>query len=364
MKHVCVISETIGPYNAIGRIARYEVLGLLEMGHKVSVVAKLLDPELVSKVDWLKLYSPPRSFLLQWLSGRYFIKKALGNRERFDHIHGHQPQIADLCDTFRCHFITKVAAEKNCLYDGVGLRRVIDIIQKWIVLKIENRLYSRWNPKTRMLWSSQLTADNFRRLYGNPALEQVFTYPAPDAQPVSIEERLVARKTLWGGDVPDNAIVAGYLGGVHARKGYAELLNGIRDDQDICLLFAGPGSANFADHNLGSRIKCLGLVDTDRFYPACDVLLVPSHFDPVATVTMEAAARGVPSIATSGVGALKEALSFGAVLEWNFDEPLGKLIRTIAADSCYSAGALAWTKHNDRKQHAARFSELIQSHRR
>ena len=92
---LCVIFEAIGPYSAIAKVAYKDIGFALDAGWKVTVVAKRLHESLQNRVEWLKLYVPPRLFLLQWATARLFIRAALGDR-RFDVVHAHQPQAASL----------------------------------------------------------------------------------------------------------------------------------------------------------------------------------------------------------------------------------------------------------------------------
>lgn len=352
--HVCIISESTGPYGAIGRVAHAEVETLIGAGWRVSVVAHELAPSLVGRVTWRKLFVPPVGFAGKWLTGRRWITRALGDPSQYDLIHGHQPQIADLCHTYRCHFLTRVAHERNCLVNGHGLRRMIDRAQKSLVLQAEDRFYRNWNPSTWALFNSNLTRDHFVRLYGKPQHGDVMLYPAPPVREVTSEERSAARRKLLGEDRP--GIVAGYLGGMHERKGYRRILDGLRVERDIFLLAAGWNSERLDVSRLAGGGRTLGVIaDTSEFYAAIDVLLLPSVFEPFGFVAMEAAARGVPTIATPEVGATPHLVESGAGLEWtSFATPLelGQLVRRAAKDEAMRSAALAWATQRSAEVHA------------
>jgi glycosyltransferase involved in cell wall biosynthesis len=362
---VCVISETIAPINAIGRVAMSEVEALLERGFRVSVVAHTLEASLRSEVEWLKLYVPPRVFAAKWLTGRHWISRALGNRSRFDLVHGHQPQIVDWCDTYRCHFLTRVAHEKNCLANGRGLRWLFDKAQKSVVMRAEDRHYKRVGDKTWMLFNSELTRAHFARLYGLPANERVMTYAAPPVSAVTAEERAAARREFIGRDLPPGTIVAGFLGGLHERKGFRRVIDALRGQDDVFLLMGGLKSEGFSPESMQGRMKSLGLLrDTAKFYAACDVLLLPSVFEPFGYVSMEAAARGVPTIATPEVGAMPELIAAGAGLKWNsFSDPLGlaELIRRAARDSEMSSNAMIWAQSRSKARQGTQFVDFIEA---
>jgi len=352
-----MIFEATGPYNAIGKIAMAQVEAALSAGWRVSVVAKRLHESLQDRVEWLKLYVPSRGFALQWLTARHFIRKALGDPRRFDVIHGHQPQIADLCDVFQCHFLTRAAHERGCLLDSRGWRRWGEAIQKQIVLMAEDRHYHNWNPATHMLFNSDLTRHWFGRYYSMPPSEEVFLCSSPDWHPVTSDERSSARRSFG---IEQSGIVIGYLGGLQERKGYRRIISALIGWHDATLLMGGARCDHFDIPELNGRLRTLGLVgDTDRFYAACDAIVLASHFEPFGYVASEAAARGIPVIASEEVGALPHILEHNAGLAWNSGDDLAPLVQTIVAQrSQFAAGCEAYTRAMSRGMHDSRLLQI------
>jgi glycosyltransferase involved in cell wall biosynthesis len=132
---------------------------------------------------------------------------------------------------------------------------------------------------------------------------------------VTADERRQTRHDLVG---DFDGVVVGYLGGVDDRKGWRELADGIGGTANAFLLFGGTGSQTFRDPRLTGRCRTVGYVeDLTSFLAACDVLAVPSRFDPDPLVVTEAAARGVPSITTPMVGTQEEVLKHGAGVSWD-----------------------------------------------
>ena len=280
---LCMICERIGGQASIGKIARQEVEAALAAGWQVTVAANALDSALQREVEWLRLYVPPRSFAFQWLTGRHWIKKALGKRT-LDVVHGHQPQIADLTDVYQCHFLTLI-------------------------------------------------------------------YASPAERFATGGERVAARTRWLGGS--RQRIVAGFLGGLVERKGYRHILRALAGAKDVFLLMGGPNSGGFQAPEFGGNMRSIGVCDdTDSFYAACDVLLVPSLFEPFGLVVSEAVARGVPVIATDGVGALPHLLEHGAGARWDLLKPLAPIIRSLAASSTqFRDGCARYTRAYSAAQH-------------
>jgi glycosyltransferase involved in cell wall biosynthesis len=155
----------------------------------------------------------------------------------------------------------------------------------------------------------------FARLYGEPPLFEMLPNPASEVIDVASEEKLRARHDLVG---EFDGLVVGYLGGLDDRKGWRELVGGVAEATNCFLLFGGTGSQSFRDPRVEARCRTVGYVENlTGFLDACDVIAVPSKFDPDPLVVTEAAARGVPSITTRMVGTQEEVLRHGAGVPWD-----------------------------------------------
>jgi glycosyltransferase involved in cell wall biosynthesis len=146
------------------------------------------------------------------------------------------------------------------------------------------------------------------------------------------KERAEARRKLLGDGFNHNGPVLGYIGGVTERKGYRQLISALEGDSDVFLLMGGLGAEGFMAPTLSGRFKSMGLTDEMRtFYAACDVFAVPSYFDPCPLVVFEAAALGLPVIATDGVGNLTNLLENRCGAEWKFNTPITPIVHDLMA---------------------------------
>jgi len=333
--HLCMIFEATGRFNAIGRIAMAQTEAALDAGWRVSVVAHRLDEALLGRVEWLKLYNPPRGFAVKWLSARHFIKKAMGDPSRFDVIHGHQPQIADLCDIFHCHFLSRMAYENGCL-GGVTRTWWNRLVSKQhqLILRAEDRCYRKFNPRTKLVSVSPLITQGFDRLYGLPPMHETLLNAAPPVTKVTPEQRREALAKL-GINPPDGDNIVGYIGGMQRRKGYDKVLAGLDGAEGVTVLMAGQGTAALKPgiNDTPANVHGIGMAgDTARFYSALDMLVVPSRFDPCPVVIMEAASFGVPVISTSGVGNGSYSAQAGAGVLWDGTNSLADAVAQVDDD--------------------------------
>jgi glycosyltransferase involved in cell wall biosynthesis len=324
---VCVIHEAIGNDSAIAKAAMRGVYAALDAGYDVTVVAKHLDEDLHDRVHWLHLFVPKRLFLLQWTTAGYFIKKAMDGR-KFDLIHTHQPQVASISDIFQIHYLTRMAFLRNSLETGKGLKPALMRLQERGVLFAEDYHFRHWNPNTFITFNSNMTRDDFARLYGKPLREGVLLCSAPPFDPISEEERHAARARILGFE--PKGPVLGFLGGGNARKGYRRVVQGLQGENDVFFLMGGSLCDGLHIPELDGRFKAVGLVyNTREFYAACDVVIMASLYEPFGRVILEAASRGLPVIVTPEVGALPHLEEHGVGVAWDPNTPLAPIVHRV-----------------------------------
>ncbi len=325
---LCMIHEEIGQQSAIAKVAMAGVCVALESGYSVTVIAQKLDKSLQASVEWLPLYKPQRVFLYQWLIARKAILAALGGR-KFDIVHVHQPQVADLADLMQCHFLTRSAYEHNALDRPDNLRSTLSHLQQRVVMLAEDRFWRNFPPSTHLLFCSEMLQREHERLYGNPLLSRTIENGIAPFRLPTESERAAAR-SRFAPEAGKRTIV-GYLGGAVERKGWRQMVAALTPEDGIYLLIGGQFTANL---NLSALPGChngIGIVtDLDAFYAACDVFIVPSLFDPCPLVVFEAIARGVPVIATRGVGSLPTLLRYRAGYAWQPEDSLADLVHFAA----------------------------------
>ena len=107
--------------------------------------------------------------------------------------------------------------------------------------------------------------------------------------------------------IPDDAFVFIYLGRLSKDKGILDLANAFStiENKNVYLLFVGPDEGSFVDQikriNVRKldRIKFLAFTKEPERYLACsNVLCLPSYREGFGSVIIEAAAMGIPSIAS------------------------------------------------------------------
>ncbi len=142
-----------------------------------------------------------------------------------------------------------------------------------------------------------------------------------------------------------------FVGSDWKRKGLLPLLEAVsalKRDLDFHLLVigveAGKGLLKACQGlNLLENVSFLGKrVDVERFYMACDLLCLPTYYDPFANVCLEAMACAMPVITTrtNGASELVERMDEGLVVEPGDVAALKEAIQRVATMKSSERSAL------------------------
>ncbi len=145
-------------------------------------------------------------------------------------------------------------------------------------------------------------------------------------------------------NVSEDEIVVGIVGRLVAEKGFVELFEAAAQlGPGYTLVVVGPDDREKADaldagiieaaRNAG--IKFLGMrTDLDDLYPAMDIFVLPSHREGFPRAAMEAAAMGLPIVATD-IRGCREVVDHGRnglLVPVNDPEALAEAIRTLGSN--------------------------------
>jgi glycosyltransferase involved in cell wall biosynthesis len=129
-----------------------------------------------------------------------------------------------------------------------------------------------------------------------------------------------------------------YVGRFERVKGLDVLLRAMRDvPAHLVLIGSGPLEAELR-RAAGERIRIVGQLTRDElvpWYAAADVFVLPSRSEPWGMVLNEAAAAGLPLVATDAVGAAHDLIEPGLNgFRVPSEDPgaLGEALRALASD--------------------------------
>ena len=168
--------------------------------------------------------------------------------------------------------------------------------------------------------------------------------PVPNGVPTPVPTHPAAHRT----DGP----VVGAVGRLDRQKGLDVLVRAVAELPDVQLVLVGDGPERTAleqlgrDLGLGTRLHITGWVEDPRSWLAgLDVMALPSRFEGLPLVLLEAMHAGLPVVAT-GVGSIPDALidrETGLLVPPDDAAALREALRALLADTAQrcSMGAAA-----------------------
>jgi glycosyltransferase involved in cell wall biosynthesis len=190
-----------------------------------------------------------------------------------------------------------------------GPIRWISIFCDWLIARLNTQCYADSLSQAELLVQHHVVRSGQLKVLGSGSVAGVnlkkFDAEAFDKNDV--------RKSL---NIKESTVVLIYVGRVTKDKGIDELVSAFSNLKkqgysDLLLLLVGPLelNANGLDENTLENIKSnidiksVGYVDNpEKYLVASDLFCIPSYREGFGTVVIEAAAMGIPSVATRVVG--------------------------------------------------------------
>lgn len=183
-------------------------------------------------------------------------------------------------------------------------------IKHGVMLFMERRAFT--NPNLRIvIANSKMVAGEIHAYYGVPKENIQVVYTGLADTPGVVDSKSAARDRLG---IAGDGKVALFAGHNFERKGLESLIHafalsktGTPDAAKHRLLVAGRG--NISKHQsmaarmgLDGQVKFLGPCDLSKIFPAADLFVLPTRYDPLARVCLEAARFGIPVVTTRANG--------------------------------------------------------------
>ena len=338
---VAIVAHGIHDGGGMERVLA-ELIRRLHREWRVVVVATELAADLRPLVDWRRVPAPPRPFPLKFL-----IFFALGSlrlaRTRTDLVHTTGAIVAnraDLATVHFCHAGFREATGALAPRSTPPIRRVNTTVARVLALAAERWCYRPKRLRLLAAVSRGVAAELARhypsvpvRLTPNGVDVQRF---APDA---GSRNRLRREEAVAPG-----VLVALFVGGDWERKGLDLAIGGVAAARDrgaqVQLWVIGRGQeSRFAElakrAGVAERVHFFGArADVARFYQAADVFVLPTAYETFSLVAHEAAASGLPVVASivSGIEDLVGAEAAG-ILVSRAPQAVGDALARLATDT-------------------------------
>jgi UDP-glucose:(heptosyl)LPS alpha-1,3-glucosyltransferase len=290
--------------------AFYQLVRALHEDYRISVFSLQLAPELRPLVEWKRIWLPRRPIPLMFVLFYVLAGVRLAAR-RFDLVHtmgAIVPNRADLATVQFCQ-VAFVEQTGSLASDAPPLRRLNTSLFRTLAMAAE-----RWSyrpERVRVLGAvSPGVARELERHF--PAVPVTITPNGVDAErfrPDSDAGHALRRAA----DVDDGELVALFVGGDWDRKGLAAAVAGLaraRRATGLALtLWVVGGGDEGRFRRLAAELGAAGSVrffgprsDAEHFYQAADVFVLPTTYETFSLAAHEAAAAGLPVVATRASG--------------------------------------------------------------
>lgn len=278
------------------------------------VLADALAPDLHGAVEWRRVRLPRRPAALRDVLF-FFVAgwKLRSTRADVKHATGAiVPNRVSLSTVHYCHAAYRAKVGRRLDREGQILRRLNTALHR-LVAEIAERWVYRPERAARLAAVSVGVANELRAHF--PGVDVVVVPNGVDLerfQPNSETRRVLRSETA----TPDDELVALFVGGDWSRKGLEVAIRSIGlargVGMHVALWVVGAGD----ERRFGALAESCGVadavrffgrrMDTQRFFAAADLCLLPSSYETFSLVAYEAAASGLPVIGTdvSGVAEL------------------------------------------------------------
>jgi glycosyltransferase involved in cell wall biosynthesis len=337
---VTIVAHEIHDAGGMER-ALAELIRRLHPEWRVVVIASDVAVELRPLIDWRRVRVPRRPFPLRFLS--FFVLGSLRLAStRTDLVHTCGAIVANRVDVATVHFChagfreaTGALAPKS----ASPIRRTNTTVARALALMAERWCYRPRRLRIFAAVSRGVVAELVRHY---PSVPVRITPNGVDVERFGpnggMRDRV--RKEL---DVAPDVLVALFVGGDWERKGLAIAIKGIEEarnrNAELELWVIGQGQVpKFRDvaHRAGvaDRVRFFGSrADVSHFYQAADILILPTAYETFSLVAHEAAASGLPIVATR-VSGIEELIGDdeAGMLAARTPEAMGEALACLAAD--------------------------------
>jgi glycosyltransferase involved in cell wall biosynthesis len=301
---VTIVAHDIGPNGGMERVLLELITGLVAAGDRVTVIARTCDVQ-GADVVFHRVPGPSRPFVVAY--PWFFIAAGvLVAWHRDGLVQATGAIVANRVDIVSVHFCHRGFASK-----GGGVKRSqrrgriarAHATLAAAMARAGESLCLRPSRVTAVVAVSRGIADEVRLYYPAIATAVVVIPNGVDVERYapSREGRSATRARLG---LNDDALVALFVGGDWERKGLAVAIDALAAAAQWLLLIAGTGNqeryVNLAEQSgVADRTHFLGHVsDTAPLFQAADILVLPTAYEADPLVAIEAAASGLPVLAT------------------------------------------------------------------
>jgi UDP-glucose:(heptosyl)LPS alpha-1,3-glucosyltransferase len=310
---VTIVAHDIGPVRGMERQLTDLIVGLRELGHTVTVIARTCELPRGTDVEFHRVRGPSRPFVLAYpwflLAGSLAVR-----RWRKGIVQATGAIVLNDVDVVTIHYCHQVgvstASRQTWLF-----RAHIKLVA--VLKRLGERICFASNRKATYVCVSEGVAQEMRRYF--PALAERTLAIQNGVDTVQFAPGRYAGRALElrrGLGVSEGRLVLAFVGGEWERKGLRAVLEALPAAREWDLLVAGEGEESryrelARSLGVGDSVRWLGVTrEVEVLYALADAFVLPSDYETFSLVTFEAAASGLPVLATP-VNGIRELIVDG-----------------------------------------------------
>jgi glycosyltransferase involved in cell wall biosynthesis len=298
---VTIVAHDVGGVGGMELILAELILGLRRRGHEVTVIARKCELPPSAGITFHRVRGPRRPFLLAYpwfmVAGSIAVRRR--RRGLVQAMGGIVLNRVDLIMVQYCHQVGRATPSRST----VAYRAHVVLVG--ILKRAAERLCFRVNRSATFVCASEGVADDMRAHFPAAADRLVTIHNGVDterfAPGVRPEAARALRATL---EVSDDRLIAAFVGSEWERKGLEPVIRALAAAPDWDLVVAGGGDRahyqQLADSlGVGAAVHWLGVTsDVQVVYALADAMVFPTSYEGFPLVSLEAAASGLPVLAT------------------------------------------------------------------
>jgi UDP-glucose:(heptosyl)LPS alpha-1,3-glucosyltransferase len=334
---VTVVAHDIGSVGGMERQLAELVLGLRRRGHAVTVIARTCELPADAGVVFRRVRGPRRPFVVAYpwfaLAGSLALR-----RWRSGVVQATGAIVLGRVDAIAVHYLHQVGGATPSRSSRLFR---LHVKMAAVLKRVAERRCFRISRSAVFVCVSEGLAAEVRTHFPELAARVVTIHNGVDTEafaPGKQHERAHALRAQLG--IPTERLVAAFVGSEWERKGLETAIRALALAPAWDLVVAGAGDQRhyhaLADSlGVGGAVRWLGVVrDMRPVYELANAFVLPSRYETFSLVAFEAAASGLPIVATA-VNGVRELISDGESGYLIDPEPalIADRLRRLAADS-------------------------------
>ncbi|HUA11759.1 MAG TPA: glycosyltransferase family 4 protein [Solirubrobacteraceae bacterium] len=310
---VTIVAHDIGGVGGMERQLAELIVGLRRLGHPVTVIAWkcVLPADLGVDIHILRGVRRPFPVGYLWFMAAGTLAVRRHRRGVVQSAGAIVLNRVDVAAIHCCHQVYRAAPRRQTpLF--VAYERALGLMKRSF-----ERLFVALNRSALFVCVSEGVADEMRRFYPRAADRVLTIHNGVDAgefRPGAMHAQARSLRERHG--IGDERLVACFVARGWGHKGLGELIEALSSAPAWDLLVAGTGDEQAYRHlaercGVADRVHWLGVTsEIQTVYEAADAFVLPSSYETFSLVAYEAAASGIPVLATP-VNGVRELVSDG-----------------------------------------------------